>query len=79
MGLDPRTPGSRPGMKADTAPLSRPGAPSLHFLKLLHGYSESWSLVGLGAQALHVRRPRNRSLGTKAQLLPGLRAYLPDC
>ena len=28
-GLDPRTPGSQPEPKADTQPLSDPGAPSL--------------------------------------------------
>ena len=27
VGLDPRTPGSRPGPKADTPPLSHPGVP----------------------------------------------------
>ena len=27
MGLDPRTPGSHPGLKAGTKPLSHPGAP----------------------------------------------------
>ena len=27
MGLDPRTPGSQPELKADTQPLSHPGAP----------------------------------------------------
>ena len=26
-GLDPRTPGSHPGLKADAQPLSHPGAP----------------------------------------------------
>ena len=26
VGLDPRTPGSRPGLKADAQPLSHPGA-----------------------------------------------------
>ena len=29
--LDPRTPGSRPGLKADAKPLSHPGVPE-HFL-----------------------------------------------
>ena len=28
MGLDPRTPGSHPGPKADAKPLSHPGVPS---------------------------------------------------
>ena len=27
VGLDPRTPGSRPGLKADPQPLSHPGIP----------------------------------------------------
>ena len=33
MGLDPRTPGSRPEPKADAQPLSHPGAPVLSQLK----------------------------------------------
>ena len=28
VGLDPETPGLRPGLKADTQPLSHPGLPS---------------------------------------------------
>ena len=28
VGLDPRTPGSRPELKADAQPLSHPGAPT---------------------------------------------------
>ena len=32
-GLDPRIPGSRPGLKADAQPLSHPGAPTSIFLK----------------------------------------------
>ena len=35
MGLDPRTPGSRPEPKADAQPLSHPGAPSLLLYKNL--------------------------------------------
>ena len=31
-GLNPRTPGSRPGPKADAQPLSHPGAPGCGFL-----------------------------------------------
>ena len=33
MGLDPRTPGSRPGPKAGAKPLSHPGIPSFFFLR----------------------------------------------
>ena len=33
MGLDPRTPGSRPELKADAQPLSQPGAQSLDILR----------------------------------------------
>ena len=33
VGLDPRTPGSRPEPKADTQPLSHPGVPLFNFLK----------------------------------------------
>ena len=33
-GLDPRTPGSHPGPKAGTKPLSHPGIPSKSFLKI---------------------------------------------
>ena len=29
MGLDPGTPGSRPGLKADAEPLSHPGIPRI--------------------------------------------------
>ena len=32
VGLDPRTPGSRPELKADTQPLSNPGAPLLEIM-----------------------------------------------
>ena len=35
MGLDPRTPGSLPGLKAGAQPLSHPGGPSSLFLKVL--------------------------------------------
>ena len=35
MGLDPRTPGSRPEPKADTQPLSHPGIPVKFILKQL--------------------------------------------
>ena len=38
MGLDPRTPGSRPEMKADAQPLSHPGAQSAPF--------EGWGMGG---------------------------------
>ena len=31
VGLDPRTPGSRPGPKADAQPLSHPGIPVVPF------------------------------------------------
>ena len=31
MGLDPGTPGSRPGLKADAQPLSHPGVPLSSF------------------------------------------------
>ena len=40
VGLDPRTPGSRPGSKADAQPLSHPGIPKFFFfLKILFIYS----------------------------------------
>ena len=32
-GLDPRTPGSRPGLKADAKPLTHPGIPFAVVLK----------------------------------------------
>ena len=35
VGLDPRTPASRPGLKADTQPLSHPGIPRLILLKMV--------------------------------------------
>ena len=31
VGLDPRTPGSRPGPKAGAKPLSHPGSPEFEF------------------------------------------------
>ena len=34
VGLDPRTPGSCPGWKADAQPLSHPGIPFPFFLKV---------------------------------------------
>ena len=33
VGLNPRTPGSRPGPKADAQPLSHPGVPTLIFIE----------------------------------------------
>ena len=33
VGLDPRTPGSHPGPKADAQPLSQPGSPMADILK----------------------------------------------
>ena len=33
-GLDPRTPGSCPGLKAGAKPLSHPGVPAFYFLRL---------------------------------------------
>ena len=33
VGLDPRVPGSRSGLKADAQPLSHPGVPSCAFFK----------------------------------------------
>ena len=47
-GLDPRTPGSHPGPKADTQPLSHPGVPG--------GVWYSRSLVLHGIQPLHLLR-----------------------
>ena len=32
VGLDPRTPGSRPELKADAQPLSHPGLPQITFI-----------------------------------------------
>ena len=34
VGLDPRTPGSCPELKADAQPLSHPGIPTLTLLKI---------------------------------------------
>ena len=39
VGLDPRTPGSRPGPKAGAKPLSHPGIPLYIFKKILFIYS----------------------------------------
>ena len=36
VGLDPRTPGSHPGLKADAQLLSHPGVPLVDFLRALH-------------------------------------------
>ena len=48
MGLDPRTPGSRPGPKADALPLSHPGIPNYSLLmNKTHKYEEI-SLPRLG-------------------------------
>ena len=46
VGLDPRTPGSRPEPKADAQPLSPPGAPGLLLTVLL--------LMSLGSPMLQV-------------------------
>ena len=35
-GLDPRTPGSRPELKADAQPLGHPGAQEVVFKPILH-------------------------------------------
>ena len=42
MGLDPRTPGSRPGLKAGAKPLSHSGIPPRFYQRL-------WLICGLGA------------------------------
>ena len=34
MGIDPRTPGSQPGPKADAQPLSHPGTPETMILMM---------------------------------------------
>ena len=44
VGLDPGSPGSRPGPKAGAKPLSPPGIPELFFL---HGVSSDWALTCL--------------------------------
>ena len=56
MGLDPRTPGSRPEPKADAPPLRPPGAPRLHCLRGRAGLAlpEGW------APCLPVRAPWGR-------------------
>ena len=41
VGLDPRTPGSCPGPKADAKPLSNPGIPNFLFFKINHSV-KSW-------------------------------------
>ena len=43
LGLDPRTPGSRPGLKAGTKPLSHPGIPRKVLLK---ERLTIWSCIG---------------------------------
>ena len=39
LGLDPRTLGSQPELKADAQPLSHPGIPRLTFLAIILSYS----------------------------------------
>ena len=46
VGLDPGTPGSCPGLKAGTKPLSHPGVPLLYFLKFSHLTTCLLSVVG---------------------------------
>ena len=38
MGLNPGSPGSRPGLKAEAQPLSHPGVPHIPFLKFKFNY-----------------------------------------
>ena len=53
-GLDPRTPGSHPGPKADALPLSHPGAPFIDIFivvslkrKIFKSYLETWDRLTL--------------------------------
>ena len=48
LGLDPGTPGSRPGLKADVQPLSHPGVPHLSLLR----WVRSFGRAPLGASGL---------------------------
>ena len=41
VGFDPRSPGSRPGPKADAKPLRHPGIP--HFVSIYHIYHQPTS------------------------------------
>ena len=41
-GLDPRTPGSQPELKADSQPMSHPGAPTIPFILRKKGL---WSFL----------------------------------
>ena len=52
--LDPRTPGSHPGPKADALPLSHPGAPFIDIFivvslkrKIFKSYLETWDRLTL--------------------------------
>ena len=45
VGLDPRTPGSHPELKADTQPLSNPSAPSIECFKALEKSTKTWPLA----------------------------------
>ena len=82
VGLDPRTPGSRPELKADAQPLRHPGAPkapnfgrekevtifSLHLKFEFCPIPKSLSLIPLRGKV-----GKERSFG--ALLLPPMRAY----
>ena len=50
MGLDHRTPGSRPEPKADAQPLSHPGVPILYFL-FTEYHSGKWARERVGSAA----------------------------
>ena len=47
VGLDPRSPGSRPGPKAGTKPLRHQGIPFYHILRKLHFNFDLWYCFGL--------------------------------
>ena len=50
VGLDPKTPGSRPRLKAGVKPLSHQGCPRVSF-----SFTHSWSLTLLGPSMVPAR------------------------
>ena len=55
MGLDPRIPGSRPGLKADAQPLSHPGIPENIVFKHLFDWPKRGELPALREKGLEQR------------------------
>ena len=75
MGLDPETPGPRPGPKAGTKPLSHPGIPQSEDI-LDYIYNMNFLEAGLKTIAFELHRPSITSFGRRSKYLLNWRMKL---